>query len=63
MDLIEKYKQDMTIRHDKEILSKFVDDLCLAFKNKGLLLSLVEKEKFINSWIENYYFRNYDNGT
>jgi hypothetical protein len=58
MDLIEKYRHDMMIRHDKEILSKFLYDFIIALTNKSSLnLSSFESEKFIDSWLEKHYFK------
>jgi hypothetical protein len=57
MDLMEKYKHNIAIRHDREILQKFCDDLSIAFKNQGIVFSLVEKDKFIDCWLEGFYFK------
>lgn len=57
MDIMEKYRHDVTIRHDREVLSKFCEDLALALQNKGTFsFTLIEKDQFIDLWLERYYF-------
>lgn len=59
MNLMEKYNRDMTIRHDKEVISQFCDDFILSIRNKGTFkYSVAEKDGFIDSWLERYYFKN-----
>lgn len=45
---------DMTMKHDKELLSRFYDDLALLNK-EAHLISVLEKDQFIDSWLEENY--------